>query len=146
MFNLRTLLFLQSSSLASGCSAWGYSLLAAGFLFCHWFIAAELLEAPVRPFLQPWGLPKKQPCPPVYRSLPWAEYHWWINPLTNMVGALCLPGCSVTSPVLALWLWVLCIRKVSFFYLGDKLKKNPPNPKTQQPPPNCCHFVLSVLH
>lgn len=63
--------FLQSTYLASGCPAWGYSLLAVGFLLCHCFTAAELLEAPVTPFLQPWGLPKEQPFPQGYWSVPW---------------------------------------------------------------------------
>lgn len=62
---------LQSTCVASRCPAWGYSLLAVGFLLCHWFTAMELLEAPVTPFLQPGGLPKGQPFPQGYWSVPW---------------------------------------------------------------------------
>lgn len=70
-YNLWTLLCLQSSLLANECRAWVYSLLAEGFLFCCFYLSAEFLETYVRTFLQTWGLPKEQPCPPDCWSFHW---------------------------------------------------------------------------
>lgn len=113
--------------LASGCPAWGCSLLAAGFCFAIGLLLLSFLRLVSGLFSSLEVCPKSRPDLKAVDHSPELSVIWWINTLTGMVDALCLPGCSVTSPILAL-AWGLCIRNISVFYSWWWTKKTKQNP------------------
>lgn len=119
--------FGRAPPLASGCPAWACSLLAAGFCFAIGLLLLSFLRLVSGLFSSLEVCPKSRPDLKAVDHSPELSVIWWINPLTGMVDALCLPGCSVTSPILAL-AWGLCTRNISFFYSWWWTKKRKQNP------------------